>query len=274
MRILFFLVTFFLTLFSESIDVVIPIHKKDAKNLDIVIAAVEKHIENVGRIIIISKERFTDKAEWVDEKDFPFSIVDVANEIGGEGGIGDNIRRGWYYQQLLKFYALYVIEDLSDHILILDGDTVPTRDMPFLDEEGRAYLDAHFNRRYICTYKKHTKKILPDGVDLDQRTNPVVHHMVFSKVIMDDLFNRVEEKYGRPFWQVFANLVEAPNGQNSRQFYTGASEYMIYYFFSTHFHPDKIRERFIGTHENAKSLVCTPPKRAWFMSKHNYDRTE
>lgn len=274
MRYLFLFMVLFLQIFSQQIDVVIPVHKKDAGNLDAVIAAVENCVENVGRIIIISKKRFTDNAEWVDEADFPFSIVDVANEIGGEGGVGGNIRRGWYYQQLLKLYAFYVIEDLSDHILILDGDTVPTRPMPFLDEEGRAYLDIRLNSRYISTYKKHTQKILPDGVDLEAKTNPVVHHMVFSRGIMDDLFTRVEDRYQKPFWKVFANLVTPPNKCNKRQFYTGASEYMIYYYFSLHFHPDKIHTRPIMIYESLKSIESNAPSWAWFKSCHNYDRTE
>ncbi|MCH9617257.1 MAG: hypothetical protein SP4CHLAM5_07810 [Chlamydiia bacterium] len=274
MRYLFTLTLFFLPLFSKTLDVVIPIHRKDAKNLDTVIAKVKEHIEDVGRIIVISKERFSYKAEWVDEKDFPFSIVDVANELCGNGGVGNHIRRGWYYQQLLKLYAHYVIDDLTDDILILDGDTVPTRKMSFFDKQGKVYLNARHARRYTATYKRHALKLLPEEINLNRLVNPVVHHMVFTKEILDDLFSRVEEKYAKPFWQVFANLVAPANDRNTRLFDMGASEYVIYYFFSTHFHSDKVSERFIKTLDNANSLDHVPSKNVWFMSKHNYDRTE
>ena len=262
-----------LSLFAKRIDVVIPVHKKDARNLDVIINGLEERVENLGRVIVISKRRFTDRAEWVSEEEFPFTIEDVADEIGGEGGIGRNIRRGWYYQQLLKFYAHFVIDDLSEDILILDSDTIPTKPISFFDEEGRVFMDYR-RINYPSAYKRHTLLMLCDKADVRRRENPVVHHMVFSRAILDDLFAMVEERYGKPFWQVFANLVLPPHKCTKNGFYMGASEYMIYYFYATTCHPEKVVMRHIVLDDHAGSLASGGSRRADFKSCHNYDRRE
>lgn len=261
------------TVFARRMDVIIPVHKKDIPNLDILIDAVEEKIEDYGRIIIISKNRFTDRAEWISESQYPFTIQDVADEIGTEGGIGTNQRRGWYYQQLLKFYVHEVIDDLSEDILILDADTVPTKPISFFKEDGRVILDYR-PFKHKRSYIRHTNLMLSHQVPLRDKENPVVHHMVFSKAIMQDLFARVEGEYQKPFWQVFANLVLPPNRCSRGVFYAGASEYMIYYFFATHCHPDKVVKRSIRIFDHSKDLLGKFPKHASFMSKHNYDRKE
>ena len=53
-----------------AIDVVIPVHSKDSPSLDVVIDAVERHVEDVRNIYIISERRYTDRAFWIDEKNF------------------------------------------------------------------------------------------------------------------------------------------------------------------------------------------------------------
>ncbi|MCH9811252.1 hypothetical protein K0U07_00640 [bacterium] len=273
MKLVFSFLFLLCSLFAGRIDVILPVHKKDAPNLDDIISAVEERVADIGRIIVVSKRRFTNRAEWVSEDEYPFTIEDVADEIGGEGGIGTNIRRGWYYQQLLKFYAHYVIEDLSEDILILDSDTIPTKPISFFDEDGRVYMDYR-RLNYRRSYKRHTNLMLCDSCTIRNRENPVVHHMVFSKTIMDDLFAMVEEKYGKPFWQVFANLVLPPHKCSKGVFYAGASEYMIYYFFATSCHTDKVKKRAICLYDSAASLTGRCPRNAQFMSKHNYDRRE
>ena len=182
---------FFLSLFSEQIDVVIPVHKKDAPTLEIVIAAIKKNIQDVRRIIVISKERFSENAEWFDEKKFPFSIEDVGNELGGNGGIGKNVRRGWFYQQLLKFYAHDVMDDLLDNILIFDADTIANHPMKFIEEDGSLYMDIRNYGKPHYLYKKHLRKLLPMLGKLDNSENPVVHHMVFNKEIIEELFKKL-----------------------------------------------------------------------------------
>ena len=43
------------------IDVVIPAHKKDIDTLDLCIDGIRKNVKDVRRIIVVSKEKLTDK---------------------------------------------------------------------------------------------------------------------------------------------------------------------------------------------------------------------
>ena len=55
-------------------DIVIPVHKKDLAVLEYCIEAAKNKIIGVRKIFIVSKERYSENAEWVDESSFPFSI--------------------------------------------------------------------------------------------------------------------------------------------------------------------------------------------------------
>ena len=52
------------------IDVVIPSHWKDADTLDLCIDGIRNNVKDVGRIIVVSKDKMTDNAEFYDERDF------------------------------------------------------------------------------------------------------------------------------------------------------------------------------------------------------------
>lgn len=272
MRYVLFYILCIGSVFSNGYDIVIPVHQKDLVNLDTVLDKVEERIKGYNRIIIVSKERYTDRAEWVNENDYPFTVEDVAKELGGNGGVGKNKRRGWYYQQLLKFYAPAVIEDLSEHYLVFDSDTIPTHEMTFIDEEGKPYLDHIIYGCFIHTYYPHVRKMLPKGAIIDKNKNPIVHHMMFTKTILTDLFESVEERYEVPFWTAFCNCVVDPRQANKQQFYTGASEYMIYFYFCQNFYSDQVHYRGIKLYDRAPSFSAKIPEWADFASHHNYNR--
>jgi len=256
-----------------GLDIVIPVHKKDAGTIGVVIDKLKKYVTDAEEFYVISKEPVTDKAHWIDEALFPFTIGDVGNELGGKGGIGNHIRRGWYYQQLLKFYVAKVEEKLSDHFLIMDADTLPTHPMRFV-EEDRFYLDYLKKSCSIIPYYTHMKDFIPELSLVNRNENPVVHHMVFSKAILDDLFDKVEDLHNKPLWKAFCNIVRFSERPNSRGFYAGASEYMIYYHFCLHFYPEMVIKREIVVNQHAKSLLHNYPTVYDFISHHNYDRTE
>ena len=207
MRFLFFL-CMFSSLFCQKIDVVIPVHEKDVHNLKFVINGAKERIENLRNIYVISEKKLSKRAIWIDEKKFPFTLQDVGEQLGEEGGVGNHPRRGWYYQQLLKLYAHKAIDGLTDHILILDGDTRPTHKMNFIEEHGRVYLDKCDIKCNNTFYYAHMKKLLPFLSEIDRSVNPIVHHMVFTKEIIEDLFYQVEQKHKISFWKVFLNKVK------------------------------------------------------------------
>ena len=90
-------------------DAVVPYHDKDALILPYCLEGLRKNTRGLRKIYIVSKEEPEDVEDftWIPESSFPFSFKDIAKFIHST-----NNRHGWYYQQLLKFYAFKVIPDL------------------------------------------------------------------------------------------------------------------------------------------------------------------
>jgi hypothetical protein len=91
---------------KNFIDVVIPAHIKDKEILDHCILGIKKNVKNLRRVIVVSKEKYTDKAEWFDEKLYPFSFAEISEILNHQ-----NV--GWNYQQLLKLYSVLIIPNIS-----------------------------------------------------------------------------------------------------------------------------------------------------------------
>ena len=126
---------------SEPIDVVIPCAEKDLRTLERCIKGIYNNCDEVRRIIVISKKRLTKNAEWCSEYVFPFSRTDIVNALSKKDAktqaqlMRPESRTGWYYQQLLKLYAPFVIRDISSNVLVLDADTIFLNPVEFIDSE-------------------------------------------------------------------------------------------------------------------------------------------
>ncbi len=222
------------------IDVVIPAHQKDLATLEHAIDGVRKNIVGVRRIIVVSKEKYTDKAEWFDESKYPFSFQDISDLVNGS-----NV--GWNFQQLLKLYAVLVIPDISKNVLIVDSDTIFFRKVKFFDNglplynlsKDKNLEDSNFHQVTL----RHIKKILPEIAKelpekFDENTSGICHHMLFQKHMIEDLFLRVEKQDGSgdPFYKVFLKTCE-----NS----FGVAEYNLYFYFLICCHPDEYKIRIL-----------------------------
>jgi len=226
---------------ESKIDVVIPAHEKDLGTLPYCVAQAKKCVANVGRVFVISKKKLVDNAEWFDEAKFPFSKKDIEKLI--EDRRSNHI--GWYYQQLLKFYALFVVPNISRNALVLDSDTVLYRKMSFV-EDGKFVFDLGKdknleNNDFSIRSRKYIKTMLP-SLDLkvliedDGRWRTgISHHMIFNKNLLEDFFERVSKVHkNKEFWKVFlelSNLKEVP------------SEYDLYFSFMLNFHKDLVNLR-------------------------------
>lgn len=231
-------------------DVVIPAHEKDIPILNHAIAAARRKIVGVRRIIVVSKARYTDQAEWFDEAQFPFSFDFVKSYAGGSAG--------WYFQQLLKFYAVFVIPNISENILILDSDTVFFRRTRMFDLQGRALYniskDKNIERRdFDQRVAEHIRKLLPE-IAVEklpkefQTVSGISHHMVFNREILRDLFSRVEKHDGSgdEFYKIFLKLADPSHS---------VAEYQTYFNFILVFHRDKIAIRKLCYKNTADSNV-------------------
>ena len=165
------------------IDVVIPTCSKDLEVLNLCIRGVKANCKNVRRIIVVSPEHVTDEAEWFDENHYPFSKQEVAfylnhmNQAAADKFLRESGRVGWYYQQLLKLYAAYVIPGISSNVLIVDSDTVFLRPVEFISPEGGGYFAT--SGEYHQPYFAHAARLLPELVKLYPNQSGVTHHMLF-----------------------------------------------------------------------------------------------
>lgn len=208
----------------EPIDVVIPCAPKDKEVLQHCIKGIRKNGENIRRIIVVSSEPLTDKAEWFDEKNYPFTNQDLINEIFRESPKIPTFfpRISWVYQQLLKFYACLVIPDLSSNILILDADTIFLRPVRFIDWQGAPLFN--WGGEYHPPYFEHAKRLLPDFQRVFPKCSGVCHHMLFQKPILYDLFEHIAKIHSTEPWKAIARCIDPSK--------ISLSEYEIYFNFT------------------------------------------
>jgi GR25 family glycosyltransferase involved in LPS biosynthesis len=222
----------------RKFDIVIVAHSKDKETLKLLIESIKRFISHYRNIYLISKENF------LAEEDMKVNIIHISENsyIFTKDGISDLLTSklcvshqiGWYYQQLLKLYAFKTILDLTEHFLIIDADTV------FLDFY-RVFNDD--NIPYFTTgtenhkpYFEHIDKLIP-GLNRMTKYSGIVHHMMFNKTILNDLFNYVENLHNKKFYQAFIDCIDFSKGMCL------ASEYEIYFNFVIKFHRDKYELR-------------------------------
>ncbi len=239
-------ILFFLTLgFSIQnthalYDVIIPCHSKDYQTLELCIKGIRDNCIGANRIFVVSNKKITDNAEWVPENKYPFSyrdVYEILKSLTTEFTLGAQKRVGWYYQQLLKFYAPCVIPDLSESFLIVDADTVFLNPTKFINSKGFALYNT--SGEYHIPYFEHAKRFLPSFRKVFEEYSGVCHHMLLQKAVLLDLFNEVETFHQIPFWQAFYSLVDKKDLDGG----AGASEYEIYFnFIFSHGYKVKIRK--------------------------------
>ncbi|MBP7710295.1 MAG: hypothetical protein KA100_04415 [Rickettsiales bacterium] len=255
----------------QLIDVVIPTHEKDLLTLDHVIAGVKRNVVNVRRIIVVSKAKYTDKAEWFDEALYPFSYKEISDILGGQ-------RVGWHYQQLLKLYASFAIPDISENILILDADTVFYRKVEFFSAAGLPLYNLSKDKDldqsdFQQTTFKHIVKILPEiGQHFPSKfkdVSGVCHHMLFQRHVLKDLMQRVENAdfNGGKFYEVFLK---------NRESACGVAEYNLYFYFLVSCYPHAYEIRILKYKNTAKFHPWFERlrKKYHYCSYHSYMREE
>jgi hypothetical protein len=194
-------------------DIIIPTTDKDLPTLEKCIEGAKKFIVGARNIYVISKEKYTDNAIWFDENNFPFNLEIIKSVLD------DHYRSGWYYQQLIKFYALFTIPNITDNIMCLDSDTIFLKKTDFFKNGKPYYNYGSANHR---PYFKHMKKLLPELERQEKKKSGITHHMIFNIKILRELFYKIESNHKAEFWLKFLELVD----RNEK---SGASEYEIYF---------------------------------------------
>jgi hypothetical protein len=231
-----FLISFqkiFYSFSNDPIDVVIPCHVKDAPKLDRTIEAIQTYVVGVRRIIVVSEKPFTHKAEWFDERLFPFSKEKLAREICKSAKRArkelrkSTTRIGWLYQQFLKLYAPFCVPGISSNVLIVDADVIFLKPVTFIQDNGAglyAVGDEHHNPYFV-----HAEKVLPGLRKLHKNYSGVVHHMLFQRVVLVDLFNLIRAHHHVEPWIAMARFIELD--KHKEIINSAMSEYEIYFNF-------------------------------------------
>jgi hypothetical protein len=226
---------------SEPIDVVIPCCKKDQVTLNYAIEGIRKYGNNIRRIIVVSKEKLTDQAEWFNENLFPFSFNDLAHELcidlekdnaflekhpGRKKWVSTHPSYlGWVFQQLIKFYSVYVIPGISSNVLVLDSDTIFLKPITFTNSLGATNFNV--GTEYHKKYFQHARRLLPHFKKLYPKYSGICHFMLLQKPVLDHLFTTIQRNHHLEFWKAFCQAVPKKN-----LMYPCASEYEIYFNFA------------------------------------------
>lgn len=215
---------------DDPIDVVIPCIEKDVETLDLCIAGVRANVKNVRRVIVVSPERYTDQAEWYDEKEYPFSKFDLGyyilhkNRENSERFLAKCLKVGWIYQQFLKLYAPLVIPNISTNVLIVDADLIFYRPVEFLGKSNAGLYNPA--TEYNEIYFKHMARLIPGLTRYSPIFSGIAHHMLFQRCVIEDLFSTIEAYHKVPTWQALCQCIDPDEIQDNCM-----SEYEIYFNF-------------------------------------------
>jgi len=224
-------------------DVVIPYHEKDSEILPYCIDGIQRHLRGVRNIYVISREcpDIEDPIQWISESQFPFTLEDVGTYIQSTNG-----RQGWYYQQLLKFYAHTVIPGLLNKHLIVDSDVVFVRPVEFF-KGGKLLFD--YGGMYVPAYFDHMQALSPTDFNSGSKESGVTDCMMFRADILQELFKRIETNHNRLMWQALLSYV-VPERYN----HSGMSEQEMYFHFVLANYPEihetRLLDKSHGVHLN------------------------
>lgn len=254
-----------------KIDVVIPCAQKDVETLDICIQGIRKNGVGVRRVIVVSPERYTTKAEWISEDEFPFANADIATAILGDRKEAlayldqPNNRIGWLFQQLVKIYAPYVIPNLRPNYLVLDADTIYLNKTRFFDERGTPMYNISYEDH--PAYFAHAKRLFPSIVKT-QDTTGIAHCMVFQRAVIEQMFEESIRVHGCELWEAFCRAIDPTYLDSS-----AASEYQIYFhYLLSHHIPMKVHQLRWRNSSNLDKLSRYKRRHFNYVSFHTYLR--
>ena len=216
---------------NDPIDVVIPCIKKDQRTLDLAISGIKENGYNIRNVYLVAPECLSTNAIWIDEKSFPFTQKDIAvqifdnDEAKASGYMSSkDSRTGWIYQQLLKFYAPFVIPGISQNVLILDADTVFLKPVKFQAQSGAALFNP--SPEYYPPYFEHAYRVIPGFRKVFAHYSGVSHHMLFQRCVLEDLFQIIKKTHKAEPWIALIKNIDKKD-----LFGSGLSEYEIYFNF-------------------------------------------
>lgn len=247
---------------AQMFDVVVPVGPDDVDFIHRHVQYIRENVLGFRNIYLIS---YDDTIQvhgciTISESIFPFSKKDIGFPPVYIGHKLYN-RNGWYLQQLLKLYSMFVIPDILENILIIDADTVFLQPTHFIENDTFYYGYSSENH---APYFKHAAKLHPSFTKTDSDKSGIVHYMVFQRKYLKKIMDMVEQQHAKPFWRVFLDEVDVMDG-------SGASEYELYFNYMLGMFPNKIKLRKL-TSASVSSYDDIPTQNCNVVSCHAYKR--
>ena len=206
-------------------DIVIPLGPNEISRIHQQIKQVKENVIGYRNIYIVSFDPSIKMEDCItiDEKVYEFKINDISTRLKKQH------RVGWYYQQLLKLYTGFTIDGILDNYLVIDADVFFQTKLQFIENDKYCFNTSD---EYNVPYFQHMNRMHHSFKKLCDHSG-IAHHMLFNKNIVKEMFDLVESKHHKPFWQIFMDCVD-------EQYDSGASEYEIYFNYMIQYHHDKI----------------------------------
>jgi len=248
---------------TDLFDIVICVGPNDNEVIQSQLPFTQKNIIGFRNIylVVADSNLKIENCITVDEKVFPFNIVEIMN-MGGSG---------WYLQQLLKLYAGFVIPDILDRYLVIDSDTYFLQPTNFV-QDSKCIFDIGIE--YNLPYFTHMQKLHPSLIRYLKYVSGIAHHMIFERKYIQELFDLVEiyhttKEEKIPFYKIFLNSVDDFK-------VSGASEYEIYFNYMMIYHKKQVKVRCLKwknvDSENFYQITKKNENNLAFISWHWYKR--
>jgi L-rhamnose mutarotase len=138
-------------------------------------------------------------SEAVDAGLFPFTYSYIKEKMVKKN------RAGWVYAQLVKLYYPQ-IQNKKEYVLVVDSDVFFTRKLNFFDGNNRPYFTT--SNEFHEPYFSHMDRVHPN-LTRESKKSGISHHMMFSKEILTSLFNMVEKRSGKKFYDVYLEEIDS-----------------------------------------------------------------
>lgn len=244
----------------KNFDIVIPVGPNEVDIVYAVVAFAKVNIKGYRNIYLISCKddlRVLD-CITISENIFPFTPVSIQKTIG------ESSRTNWIYQQLLKLYAVNIIPECLEDILILDADVLILRELNFFENDKPIFTAGY---ELTQEYHTHSQKLHPSINRVIQQYSGVSHHMVFNRNYLLELFRLVEEYHKKEFLTVFLEALDRSNKNDIR-----CSEYEIYFNFMCRYHAEDMYIRELQW-SNQKHLISNSKEKYHYVSIPKYEGT-
>ena len=170
---------------------------------------------------------------------------------------GSEARSGWYFQQFLKL-GVAKRDEISDHYLVWDADSIILNPLDFFDYQKRVFVatsSEHHPPYFDCLDRLY-------GIKKQVDFSFISEHLMFNKVLVNKMIDDLP-KGSEIWWEKIMNAVGREDIHGA-----GFSEYETYGNYVYARHPGNMVSRKVPNLHNGKELLGSHPNQLslWLLS--------